>query len=97
MTRGALPNRSLCQYDPPIRLSVSCVPLDCLSISCPERDHRSLLVGLSVLPHSDSRPPPVVPPRNPAPHLRRLSLRPCRFYPPPQPSFALGCRGSGGN
>src|SRR6266550_7496917 len=97
MTRGALPNPSFSQHDPTVRLSVSCVPLDCLSVSCPERDHHSLLVSLSAVPHSDSCAPPVVPPRNSAPHLRRLSLRPCRCYAPPQPSFALGCRRSGGN
>src|SRR6266480_5443377 len=66
---------AICRYVPPLTLSVSCVSRYCLSVSCPECDRRSLLVGLSAVPPSDSRAQPVVPARNPAPHLRRLSLR----------------------
>src|SRR6267378_7965625 len=73
------------RYDPQISLSVTSVPLDCLSVCCRECDRRFLLVGLSAVPPSDPRAPLVVPPRNPAPDRRRLSLRPCRSYAHPQP------------
>src|SRR5258705_141099 len=88
---------AICRYAPPVHVSVSRVPLVFLSVSCPECDRRSLLVGLSAVPPSESRAPPVVPPRNPAPDRRPLSLRACRCDAHPQPSFALTCRGVGGN
>src|SRR3954463_6520856 len=78
-------------------LSLSSVPLVRRSDSRPECDRRSLLVDRSAAPPPDFRTSPVVPPRDPSPHRRRLSLWPCRGHAHPQPSVAHGRRIDGGN